>query len=125
MTVKFAVLVTGPEVAVTVTRVEVGRVDGEDPPHPVKRLRPTTLTPSRIIICRRRRFLKPKRQRATANVAPGNRAVLLWTAAAAPPPVTVSTVVAVVVPVVVTLAGEKLQDALPEQANVTGVFNGF
>jgi len=23
----------------------------------------------------------------------------------------------------VTLAGEKLQDALPEQANVTGVFN--
>lgn len=97
----------------------------DDPPHPVNRLRPMTLTASRTIICRRRRFLNPKRHRATANVAPGNRAVLLGTAAAAEPPDTVRVVVEVRVPVVVTLAGEKLQDALPEQANVTGVFNGF
>jgi len=75
-----------------------------------------TLTASRTIICRRRRFLNPKRHRATANVAPGTGRCCWGRLAAAEPPDTVRVVVEVRVPVVVTLAGEKLQDALPEQA---------
>src|ERR1035437_5445921 len=39
-------------------------------PQPVNKLRPTTLTASRSSICKVRRFLKPKKQSATANVAP-------------------------------------------------------
>jgi hypothetical protein len=41
-------------------------------PQPVNRLMPIALTASRRIICKRRRFLNPrKQQRATANVVPG------------------------------------------------------
>src|ERR1039458_3775445 len=61
-----------------VTDTELGTLPGV--PQPVKRLRPITLAASRTINCRLRRFLKPKKQSATANVAPpGNSGKeLLW-----------------------------------------------
>ena len=128
MTVNCWLWVTGPDVAVTVAVVAVGRVV-EDPPHPVNRLRPTTLTASRRIICRRRRFLKPKRQRATASVAPGNSGLLLRCRLAVVDPVDmVSVVCASVVPVVVNEAGANAHvapEGNPEHAKVTGAFNGF
>jgi hypothetical protein len=118
MTVKFAVSVTVPDTPVMVTVVAVGS-GVEDPPQPVKRLSPITLTASRRIICRRRRFRKPKRQRATANVAPGNSGLELRRRLAdVELSVTVSVDVAAVVPVVVTEEGEKLHvapDGNPEQ----------
>jgi hypothetical protein len=129
MTVNCWLLLTGPDVAVRVTAVAVGSVVDEDPPHPVKRLMPTTLTASRRIICRRRRFLKPNRQRATASVAPGNSGLeLRWRLAVDEPVDIVSVVCASVVPVVVRDAGANEQVAPPgnpEHAKVTGAFNGF
>ena len=63
-------------VPVTVTVTVLGRLPGV--PQPVNRLRPITLAPSRTISCRVRRFLKPKQQRATANVAPPGNSGKEW-----------------------------------------------
>ena len=47
-------------------------------PQPVNRLRPITLAASRTINCKLRRFLKPKKQSATANVAPPGNSGKEW-----------------------------------------------
>ena len=56
--------------AVTVT-VEVVACF-EDPPHPESMPRPMAVTTRTSMICTLRRFLNPKKQRASANVASGN-----------------------------------------------------
>jgi hypothetical protein len=114
---------TVPDEAVTTT---VDTLDLVDPPHPVNRLRPITLTVTRISICKARRFLKPRKQHsAIARVAPGNSGLELGrTAADADVVAIVSCVVAV--PGGVMLAGAKLHVApvgRPEQENVTAEAN--
>ena len=65
--------VSEPAVADTVIVVEVGGGGVfEDDPQPVNIPRPTTLAVSKSTNCKRRRFLKPMKQNAIANAAPGN-----------------------------------------------------
>jgi hypothetical protein len=77
---------------------------------------------------KRRRFLKPKQHKATANAATGNSGrVLALTAASALVVVTV-TVVEAAAPEGVTVAGEKLHEdpvGKPEQAKETAELNPF
>jgi len=58
----------------------VGVVGWEDDPQPVNRLKPMTLTASGSMIWRQLRFLKPRKHRATANIAapPGNGGLELF-----------------------------------------------
>lgn len=74
MSTNLAVFVSDPDVAVTRIVVVVGGGGGalEGDPHPVNTPRPTTLAASNSTICKRRRLLKPKKQNAIANAAPGN-----------------------------------------------------
>ena len=70
--VKVVLLCTVPEVPVTVMVVVVGIVFEIPAEQPVKTPKPTRLTVNRSIICKVRRFLKPNKQSATPNEAPGN-----------------------------------------------------
>jgi hypothetical protein len=109
---------TPAALAVTVT-VDVEAVEAGDPLQPVNRLRPIALTVNRSSICRPRRFLKPRKHRATANVAPGNSGLELWRTAPTVAPVameTVSVVAAAAEPDGVTVAGLKLHVALSGQS---------
>ena len=70
---KVAVCDSAPDVAVTVT-VDVTGCEPpplEEPPQPVNRLSPPTLTASNSSNCKRRRFLMPKQQSAIASAEPG------------------------------------------------------
>ena len=96
------------------------------PPQPLSRLRPATLNKSSTSICKRRRFLQPKQQSATARLVAGKSGTELRRRAAVVGVVTVSTVD--VAPGGVTVAGEKLHVApvgKPEQLNETAELKPF
>ena len=111
MTVKVALVCIDPEVAVTVA-VEVtgGFVELPDvPPQAETRLSPANRSTSGISKCSRLRFLKPRKQSATARVA-GNIGLKSWpTAAADAGGVTVSVVVPVAFWAIVSGLGLKVQ----------------
>jgi hypothetical protein len=113
--------IRAPAVAFTVTVAVTGVTvveDPLDPPHPFRRLRPSMPTASSSIVRMRRRFLRPRQQRAAASIAEGNNGrELRRRALTAEDAETVSVVVAVA-PAGVTVVGEKLHDAFtgnPEQ----------
>lgn len=122
------------EVPVTVTVVVTGGgvfvvVVGDPPPHPVNMPSPITLTASRRSSCTLRRFFQPRKQNATASVAPGRNGLeLRRTAAVVADVLIVSVVVEAPLPEGVTVAGEKLHDApvgSPEQVNETAEVKPF
>jgi hypothetical protein len=101
-----------PEVARTVTVDVTGcRVGGELPPQPVSKPRLATLAAKNRSISKRRRFLQPRKQKATASAEPGRiRPRLRSTAAVEAEVVTVS-VVEATPPDGVTDCGAKLHEA--------------
>jgi hypothetical protein len=125
--VKLVLLCSDPDVAVTVT------VDGSGltcTPHPVTKPSPTRPAAIKSIICKLRRFLKPRKQHSThASAEPGNSGLrLLRSAAVVEVVVIVSCVVEAAPPDGVTGVGEKLHvapEGNPEQVNVTAELNPF
>lgn len=78
VSIKLVLFVSEPAVADTVIVVDMGGGGVfVDDPQPVNMPRPTTLAASKSIICKRRRFLKPKKQNTIANAAPGNNGLEL------------------------------------------------
>jgi hypothetical protein len=128
---KVAVFSRVPAVAFTVTVAVTGPVGVEDtldPPHPFMRLRPSTPTASNSIVRMRRRFLRPRQQRAAASIAEGNNGRELGRRALTAEDAETVSVVVAVAPAGVTIDGEKLHDAStgnPEQLKETAALKPF
>lgn len=143
VSVKVVVWESEPDEAVTVTVCVFGRGVGPPPPQlltqppppppPPPQLvsspRPATPNTTRRSIWRRRRFLKPKQQSATANADAGKSGLGLRCTAAVTGAVAVTmSFVATSPPDGVTVAGEKLHVASvgsPEHLNETVPLNPF
>jgi hypothetical protein len=108
---------------VTVDMLNIGLVtDGEDALQPLRRLRPVMLAARSRSNSKRRRFLKLKKQRATASAAPGKNGLDFWRRDADAAVVVTVSVVEVAEPEGVTVVGEKLHAAPagnPVQPNET------